>query len=231
MPTVKASDINIYYEIQGEGEPLLLIGGLSNDITDYTGKTKIVPMLAEWYTVIAFDNRGVGRSDKPDIPYSIPMMAEDAAGLLKTLGIARASVVGISLGGRIALQLALTHPDMIKKLVLVSTGPRAIKSWKRSFLFRVSRWAIFQGKYPQPEYAFKRQLEASSSYDCTDRLHEIDVSTLILHGKKDGLAPYALAEEMHQKISGSEFIAFDGGHMFFFFRSRQFVDTVRDFLR
>lgn len=235
MPKVKVGDkvgdIEIYYEIHGEGEPLILIGGLSNDITDYTEKTNIVALLAKHYKVVAFDNRGVGRTDKPDIPYTLEMMTEDTAGLLKALDIESTHVIGISLGGRIALQFTLAHPDMVEKLVLVSTGPCVVKSWKRSLLFTFSRLPIFKNKKSQPDYAFKRQREASSSYDYTDRLREIRVPTLILHGKKDGVAPYSLAEDMHNRIPNSKFIAFNGGHVFFFFQSQQFVDTVIDFLR
>lgn len=76
MPTVTANGINIFYEISGEGEPLVLIAGLATDLTQYDW---MVRELAENNTVIAFDNRGVGRSDKPDLPYSIELMADDMA--------------------------------------------------------------------------------------------------------------------------------------------------------
>jgi len=81
MPTVKVNDITKYYEIHGEGEPMVLIAGLNSDHTLYQ-KVGITPRLAERYQVVAFDNRGVGQTDKPDIPYTIEMMAEDTAGLL-----------------------------------------------------------------------------------------------------------------------------------------------------
>ncbi len=231
MPTTRVNDINIYYEVHGEGEPLVLIGGLANDVSDYTDHTKIIPELSRRFRVIAFDNRGVGRTDKPDIPYSIPMMAEDAAGLLGALGIGRVHVLGISMGGRIALELTLRRPDMVNKLVLVSTGPMVVKSWRRHIVFGVlKRLPFYEGKYPQPYYAFVRQLEASSSYDCTARLSEIHAPTLIVHGRKDSWAPYKLAEEMHMGIRASKMVTFDGGHLLVFTRSRQFVDTVQEFL-
>jgi 3-oxoadipate enol-lactonase len=118
MPTIRVNDIDMYYEIHGEGEPVVLIAGLNSDHTLYTA---IIPKLAERYQVVAFDNRGVGRSDKPDIPYSIDMMADDTAGLLNTLGIQQAHILGTSLGGRIAASLALRYPSQIKSLILVST--------------------------------------------------------------------------------------------------------------
>src|SRR5512146_1889888 len=109
MPTAKVNDITMYYEIQGEGEPLVLIAGLRLDIAEYNG---IDSWLAQKYQVVAFDNRGAGRTDKPDIPYSIEMMADDIAGLLYALGVKQAHIIGISMGGRIALALALQHPEL-----------------------------------------------------------------------------------------------------------------------
>ena len=200
----------MYYEIHGEGEPLVLIGGLANDITDYTDHTKIISGLSQRYKVITFDNRGAGRTDKPDIPYSIEMMADDTAGLMQAIGIKQAHIVGISMGGRIALEMALRHPEMVKKLVLVSTAARVIKTWRRHLLFDIlSRIPIFRGKYPQPHYAFVRQREASSSYDCTDELPELRVPTVILHGRTDKVSQFKLAEEMHALIPNSRLLTFD----------------------
>src|ERR1700731_3998370 len=99
MPYVKANDIQMYYEIHGDGEPLMLILGLATDLSEWRA---IIHWLAQRYKVLAFDNRGVGRTDKPDTPYSIEMMARDTAGLLQTLGIEQAHLLGISMGGRIA---------------------------------------------------------------------------------------------------------------------------------
>jgi pimeloyl-ACP methyl ester carboxylesterase len=85
--------------------------------------------------------------------------------------------------------------------------------------------------YPQPSYAVVRQREASRTYDATDRLHEIRVPTLILHGKKDRVAPYRLAEEMHAGIRGSKMITFNGGHLFLFLRQKRLLDVVLEFLQ
>src|SRR6266700_2919026 len=100
MPYLKIDDIQMYYEIHGDGEPLLLIVGLGTDISEWDG---IIRWLAQKYQVLAFDNRGAGRTDKPDVPYSIEMMADDTAELMKALAIERASLLGISMGGKIAL--------------------------------------------------------------------------------------------------------------------------------
>jgi 3-oxoadipate enol-lactonase len=135
MPYVKVNDIQMYYEIHGDGEPLLLIVGLGTDISEWEG---IIHWLAQTYKVLAFDNRGAGRTDKPDTPYSIEMMADDTAGLMQTLGNQQAHIFGISMGGRIALALALRYPTSVKKLVLVSTSARSIKNWRRHFFGMLS---------------------------------------------------------------------------------------------
>ena len=126
MPKVKVGDVNIYYEIHGTGEPLVLIQGLGEDSS---GWSRIMPLLSRHYRVIAFDNRGVGQSDKPDVPYSIDIMANDLAGLLDAIGVQTAHVLGISMGGTIAQSFVLNHPDRVISLILGCTicgGPHAI---------------------------------------------------------------------------------------------------------
>jgi len=227
MPVVKINDIRIYYEIHGAGEPVVLIAGLNSDHGMYRG---ILPLLAPHYQVIVFDNRGVGGTDKPDIPYSIEMMAEDTAGLLNALGIQHAHILGTSMGGRIASALVLRYPQMVSSLVLVSTTLARRETgirWSRRQLPWQLNIPLPGG--PHPRYAVRRQLEASSSYDCMDRLGEIRVPTLILHGQRDRLTPLWLAEEVHRGIQGSQMLTFPGGHVFFVFRPRQFVNTLHEF--
>lgn len=119
MPMIKVNHIQMYYEMQGEGFPLLLIMGLKRN-TEWWYRQ--IPHLSRHFQVIAFDNRGAGRSDKPEADYSIGMFANDTAGLLDALGIHKAHVLGISMGGYIAQELAITRPDLIQGLVLGCTS-------------------------------------------------------------------------------------------------------------
>ena len=103
MPHSTVNGIKIYYEEQGTGEPLILINGLAFPMDLWFAQIR---ELSKDFRVIALDNRGIGRSDHPDEEYSIAMMASDAVGLLQSLGIAKAHVVGLSMGGFIAQEIA-----------------------------------------------------------------------------------------------------------------------------
>jgi pimeloyl-ACP methyl ester carboxylesterase len=231
MPTVFVNGIHLYYEVHGQGEPLVIISGLSLDMSEYP---LIIRDLANNFQVIAFDNRGAGRTDKPDTPYSIEMMADDTEGLLTALGISQAHALGMSMGGRIAIDLTLRYPERVKSLILVSTCSRLPNSPARTrqmkMLLWVSRFLVLPGGHPQPYYAALRQLQASRSYDATARLTELHVPALILHGKGDRWAPLPLALDMHDRIQGSQIQVFRGGHIFFLLRPESFLEAVRHFL-
>jgi 3-oxoadipate enol-lactonase len=115
--TVHVNGIDLYYEEHGSGPPLLLIPGLSS-----TGFT--LPALEPQFRCISVDNRGAGRSAAPPGPYTTRLLADDAAALLEHLGIARAHVLGFSLGGLIAQELALAYPERVDHLVLNGTVAR-----------------------------------------------------------------------------------------------------------
>ncbi|MCH8995310.1 MAG: alpha/beta fold hydrolase [Chloroflexi bacterium] len=120
MPTVRANDIDIYYEECGSGEPLLLIMGWGGNATTWKPQ---IPGLAEQYRLLVFDNRGVGRTSAPDGPYTIGEMVADTVGLMDALELPWAHVFGISLGGMIAQELALRHPARVGTLILGCTSP------------------------------------------------------------------------------------------------------------
>lgn len=111
--------IKIHYREYGEGEPLLMIMGLGAN-ADWWGDEFLQP-LTERFHVVTFDNRGAGRSDKPEGPYTVPQMAADAVGLMDHLGWESAHIMGASMGGMIAQELALEYPERVRRLVLMCT--------------------------------------------------------------------------------------------------------------
>jgi pimeloyl-ACP methyl ester carboxylesterase len=119
MPTAQVGDINIYYESHGDGEPLLLIMGYGQYSALWA---PVIHDFSPTYRVISFDNRGTGRSDKPDIPYTMKMMADDARGLLDAIGVDSAHVFGMSMGGMIAQEFALNYPNKLRSLILGCTN-------------------------------------------------------------------------------------------------------------
>ena len=136
MSIAKVDSIELYYEEHGSGDPLLLIMGLAADSMAWLFQ---VPEFSKHYRTIVFDNRGVGRSSKPAGPYSIGQMADDTAGLLDALGIDRAHVVGVSMGGMIAQELVLRHPRRVRGLVLACTYPEPDADIERQRQFSVEQ--------------------------------------------------------------------------------------------
>jgi 3-oxoadipate enol-lactonase len=223
---MRVGDVGIYYEIHGTGDPIVLIGGLANDLSEWEW---MIQWCARTHQVLAFDNRGAGRTDKPDAPYSIEMMAADTDALMAALGISQATVLGVSMGGRIALELTLAHPERVARLILVSTSAAASPDTglTRMEVLSVLGSLLFRGKYPQPRYAQSRQRQASRAYDCTDRLREIQVPTTIMHGRNDKIFALRCAEELRRGIANSQLVTFRGGHGFFMLRERAwFLDSV-----
>jgi pimeloyl-ACP methyl ester carboxylesterase len=211
VPTTSVNGINLYYETTGTGPPLVMIGGLGLAVPEMA---RLSGPLAGKFQVTAVDNRGTGRSSAPQGPYSIEQMAGDIAALIGQLGLGRVNVLGISMGGRIALSLALSRPDLVDRLILVVTSPRA----------GTSRWRVRLGmafsiltrpfdRNPQQRHARKAQFDATSNFDCTDRLGEITAPALIINAKSDRIAPPSFGEEMRDKIPDSRLVLVNGGHI------------------
>ncbi len=116
---VTANGVKLYYAITGSGPYLILIEGLG--VATWLWE-KQLPAFARHFTTVVYDNRGAGKSDKPQGPYTVAMMADDLAGLMDALEISRAHILGVSMGGFIAQDFALRHPERVDRLVLVATS-------------------------------------------------------------------------------------------------------------
>ena len=120
MPTVNANGIDIYYEVQGEGEPLVLIPYLAADQACYAFQ---VAEYAKHFTCFTVDLRGAGLSGKPEGSYTTELLADDMAGFMQAAGVDRAHVAGLSLGAATGMWLAAKHPERVKSLSLHSAWP------------------------------------------------------------------------------------------------------------
>lgn len=120
MPKAHVNGITVHYRIQGRGEPLILIMGLGGESGDWILQARA---FSKYFRVLTFDNRGVGKSEKPSESYTIKTMADDVVGLMDYLGIDKAHILGVSMGGAIAQEIAINYPERVRKLILVSTTP------------------------------------------------------------------------------------------------------------
>lgn len=128
MPKLTVNGIELYYQVNGQGDPIVFIHGLGSSGRDWEFQTN---HFGNNYQVVVFDVRGHGQSEKPPGPYSIPLFAQDTASLIRKLGIAPAHVVGISMGGMIAFQLALDAPELVRSLVIVNSWPEmVVRTWQ-----------------------------------------------------------------------------------------------------
>ncbi|MDD1686534.1 alpha/beta fold hydrolase [Methanoregula sp.] len=220
MPKVHVNDIEMYYETRGGGEPLIVIWGIGGEIPP------LADLLAESvdgkYSLILFDNRGSGRTDKPDMPYSIDLMADDTAGLMDAIGIRQAHVMGISTGARIALSLAARFPGRVKSLILHVAAARSPDKEDKAAgtSFERLRAAMTQPGFmekvlPHPPTiaSFLRQFEALREFDGRPLLGKIRAPTMIVNCTGDPSTPVRYAEELRDCIPGARLVMLDGDHL------------------
>jgi 3-oxoadipate enol-lactonase len=221
----------IYWDEQGSGNPLLLIMGLSYPSYMWHRSR---PVLAAQYRTIAFDNRGVGRSDVPPGPYSISIMASDAAAVLDAAGVQRAHVYGVSMGGMIAQEFALQYPQRVCSLVLGCTafgGPEAVRSepaaiqalTRRGMTPEEATEAIIPLIYDPatPRHlidedmkirlqwyptteGYMAQLMAIFEWEAYSRISQITAPTLVITGESDRLIPAANSKRIAARIPGAK---------------------------
>ncbi|HVO36560.1 MAG TPA: alpha/beta hydrolase [Candidatus Acidoferrum sp.] len=119
MPKVKVNDIQTYYEMKGKGFPLVMICGMAQNLTMWD--PRFVKGVSKHFKLLLFDNRGAGRTEISKREYTIRLFADDTAGLMNALGIPKAHILGLSMGGAVAQELAINYPEKVEKLILCST--------------------------------------------------------------------------------------------------------------
>lgn len=244
MPYASNDGVELYWEEEGSGEPLLLIMGLGYTLDMWH---RVRPLLAERFRVMAFDNRGVGRSDVPQPGYSIPDMARDAVAVLDAAGVDSSHVLGVSMGGYIAQALTIEHPDRVRSLILGCTacgGPDAVTAEAEVLVALTARGSMSAEDgvrvmipyiydpgtaaeaieedlvlrlrtYPT-EQGYMGQLQAIASHQTFERLGEIRVPTLVVHGQTDRLVPHANGEDIARRVPGARFVSLpNASHIFF----------------
>jgi len=226
------------YEVHGQSDALFFIHGLGSSTRDWDAQ---VGAFVEAYQVITFDLRGHGRSDKPVGPYTISMFASDAFGLLEALDMKAVHVVGISLGGAVAFQLAVDHPTLVKTLTIVNSAPALSTSEEDARQEIERRVAIVQqmgmramgealspNLFPKPEQAALRQtfverwaendpqayVEATRSllgWSVLDKISSIQCPSLILASDQD-YTPVAVKEAYAKLMPHAQLVVLPDSH-------------------
>ncbi|MGB3414271.1 MAG: alpha/beta hydrolase [Microbacteriaceae bacterium] len=227
----------LFWDAQGSGEPLLLIAGQA---MSHRGWLSILPQYTEKHRTIYFDHRGIGQSG-PGVtePYSTSLFAQDCLAILQAAGEEKAHIYGHSMGGRIAQELAIAHPESVRKVILGATTAGESQGKKRS---REATRDLFSGDWRRltphffsaqfveeheeivrvffrtdasPE-TLKQHYIASKTHDAWARLDQITAPTLILHGDADDLTPVENAILMAETIPDAQLAVLkDGLHGYF----------------
>jgi 3-oxoadipate enol-lactonase len=250
MPKITVGGLNVNYQIQGTGDPLLLIIGLSFSLLDWS--TKLPELLSQHYKVILFDNRDAGETSKLDHAYTIAQMAEDAAGLLNALGESKAHVFGVSMGGMIAQHFALNHANQLNKLILGCTAaggtcsefgdvsgllagnildllftPEFIHSHRPDLTQLLQTTAPFHSQGS----ALQRQLQAMGTHDTCNLLGKITAPTLVITGDRDPVIPSQNSDYLAKKIPGAKQVTItDASHGFCVSHPDETAIALIDFL-
>jgi pimeloyl-ACP methyl ester carboxylesterase len=239
----EVNGLRMYYEIHGTGQPLVLLHGAFGLAG---GWAPILPALTENHQVIAVELQGHGHTSDREGPLSFEQMADDAAGLLQQLSIQQADLFGYSLGGTVALAVAIGHPGRVRKLAILGAcagSPKAvyepggyeqIQSLPADFAPPMlkdpydlaapdpAHWPVLVSKIKNLTRDFKGFSAAE--------LQSIKAETLIMMGDHDGVRPEH-AVEMYRQISGSQLAIFPGGdHLMLLTSPDRVLGTLLPFL-
>ncbi len=260
MPKVSIDGADIYYEIHGDGPPVLLVAGLGGAGSYW--QPQIGP-LSRHFRVIVHDHRGTGSSTHQKMRYTVDRMAADTLGLMDALGIESAHLVGHSTGGAIGQILGVDHPDRLRSIVMYASWTRADEYFRRVFEIRKAivldqgamaymratpvflhpDWWINANKaaleaaeqkglasFPAPEIVASR-IDAIVAFDRVADLSRIKVPTLVLCAKDDRLTPLYFSEELARKIPNARLAVTEtGGHALSQTLPEEFNRIVIDYL-
>jgi 3-oxoadipate enol-lactonase len=239
MPYATVDNIRLYYETHGKGIPLLFIHGLGSSSKDWELQ---ITEFAKFYQVILVDLRGHGQSDKPQDPYTISIFVNDIICLIKSLGFSSVNIVGISLGGMVALQLAVHAPQLVRTLIVVNSCPAIVPKTIMDRLrlstrialvhligIRNTTYVISRKLFPKPEQALLRNTmverwsqndrkvylnsyRAVIGWSVMEKLNIIDCPTLVITGDRDYI-PMSLKKECVSRITKADLLVItDSGH-------------------
>jgi pimeloyl-ACP methyl ester carboxylesterase len=233
-----SSGVRIAYDILGSGDPVVLVHGLG-----YArwGWDPVVEPLAERFQLILFDNRGIGDSEVPAGPYTAAAMSEDVAAVLDTVGLERAHVVGTSLGGMVAQELAIRRPERVERLALLS--PAGVPSRGGLLGHVVPLLATLRATGPALAAALARDAAAAGPAsllrgaryavrtDLRRELNAVAAPTLLLWGERDHVVPVSLAEEWCRELGTARVLVLPGaGHVPMFDAPSEVAEALLRFL-
>ena len=238
MPKETIGNIKMNYKVSGNGEPVVLITGLGGDISFWNG---MIPLLSDRFKVITFDNRGSGQTECPDEPFDMPELAGDVISLLDRLAVKKAHVLGWSMGGNIAQEVALGFPERVASLTLVSSYMRRpsrssyaintmidsvrsggdleclfkiIQSYcmtEEAFRTREEKGVETPGLVTSTVEQFASQMAALDRFDSRTRVKHIKAPTRVIHGNADIMVPPWMGENIAAEIEGADLVMIEGG--------------------
>ncbi len=252
MPIMKVGDIKLYYEIHGKGEPIIFSHGWLDDCSVWKPQ---VEMLASDHTVITYDIRGHGRSDKPKGNYSFKTLINDLSAIIEVLKLEKVALAGFSLGGALSLEYALQNPEKVSKLILIGTAARMPRQ-SYFLLFPLNfmsyktliRLLYSKARFNKPtrqmidafistanqvpkKAAYDILNELIKNYDIRNRCSEIKVPILLVRGEKD---PYMSepVQYLHEHLPDSQLqIVPACGHEVMVEKPEVFNQILQDYLR
>ena len=241
MPVARIADLDVHYQIEGQGPWLTLAHPLAADLRIWAPQ---MSLLTRHFRVLRFDARGHGGTSATPAPYTLDQLADDALALFAHLGIERSHWVGLSMGGMVAQAIALRRPGVLDRIVLADSTsrrpPNAAAMWgERIAAARaagmaaivaptIDRWftAPYRAAHPETMAWIAGQIETTSvegycgccaaiaQIDLLERLHEIDSPALIMAGEHDHATPPAMSEQMSHRWRGSRYCAIpDAAHI------------------